>query len=438
MIFGPGWAMPILTSAACHTPMMDGVNRSWSQGAGHDRGASQPEQPGLYPASRSARHRSRSLIPGNQISERHSTYSLSATTMFSGVSLSDRLKAAVNQLEATGTSLQQRALTAAQQAQTPPERKVSNPAAKADDRPQSPRSPPPVGSAANLADSALSGLNELRRSFSNFRNSQEGSRPSSADIDAAGKAQKSGSSPLRNAEADKTEKAEKPKEEPKGAGKPDDAATEGDAKDPKDKSEHLAPQFDLGTPNTSAAVSGQATPAPPETTDDTTVDPSETPAPAKGEPTPTTETAAKEPEADVFDAPTTNVESDTKDVDDTESAAAATPATTGGGNKKKKKNKGKKGGNTAKPDDSKPLEDAAAAEVPPAEPATKDETSASDKPTDTDEQKKDDTENKSAAKGDVEVPPPIRLPTPTEDDPAKTLADTERRFEGKFARLCCN
>ena len=48
--------------------------------------------------------------------------------MFSGVSLSDRLKAAVNQLEATGSSLQQRALTAAQQAQTPPlDRKPSNP-----------------------------------------------------------------------------------------------------------------------------------------------------------------------------------------------------------------------------------------------------------------------------------------------------------------------
>ncbi|EJT49636.1 vesicle-mediated transport-related protein [Trichosporon asahii var. asahii CBS 2479] len=362
--------------------------------------------------------------------------------MFSGVSLSDRLKAAVNQLEATGSSLQQRALTAAQQAQTPPldrkpsnpplDRKASNPAtaAKADDRPQSPRSPPPTGSASHLADSAVSGLNELRRSFSSFRNSQEGSRPSSADIEAAGRAQKRSSSPLKKTEA---ERAEENKKEPEEESKPDECATKADAKDSKDKPELLAPQFDLGTPNTSTAVSGQATPAPAEASETAKTSPPKSPAPEKNEeaePAPDTEVKEAEAKADAAsDAPEVKVDSESKAA---QSTPAAEPAPFGGGKKKKNK-KGKKGGNAGaeKAEDPKPAEDAKTAVEPSVESAVKDETPASVEPTEPEKVKKDAAEEKPAAKVEDEVPAPIRLPTPTEDDPAKTLADTERRFEGR-------
>lgn len=362
--------------------------------------------------------------------------------MFSGVSLSDRLKAAVNQLEATGSSLQQRALTAAQQAQTPPldrkpsnpplDRKASNPvnAAKSDDRPQSPRSPPPTGSASHLADSALSGLNELRRSFSSFRNSQEGSRPSSADIEAAGKAQKRSSSPLKKTEAEKAEESNKESKEEGKQG----AAKEADAKHSKDKPELLAPEFDLGTPNTSTAVSGQATPAPAEAPEASKTSPPKSPAPETDDepkaPAPDAQVKEAEAKADVAsDAPAIVPDAEAKD---TEPASVAEPTTSGGGKKKKKK--GKKGGNAGadKAEEPKPIGVAKATEEPTAEPAPiEDDAAASDKPTEGGDAKKEVVEEKPAAKVEDEVPAPVRLPTPTEDDPAKTLADTERRFEGE-------
>lgn len=361
--------------------------------------------------------------------------------MFSGVSLSDRLKAAVNQLEATGSSLQQRALTAAQQAQTPPldrrpsnpplDRKASNPvnAAKSDDRPQSPRSPPPTGSASHLADSALSGLNELRRSFSGFRNSQEGSRPSSADIEAAGKAQKRSSSPLKKTEAEKAEQFNKESKEESKQG----AAKETDAKDPKDKPELLAPEFDLGTPNPSTAVSGQATPAPAEAPEAFKTSPPKSPARETDEEpkaAPHAQVKEAEAKADVAsDAPAVEAEAEAKD---TEPASVAEPTTSGGGKKKKKK--GKKGGNAGadKAEEPKPTNVAKATEEPTAEPAPiKDDAPASDKPSQGGDPKKEAVGEKPAAKVEDEVPAPVRLPTPTEDDPAKTLADTERRFEGE-------
>lgn len=366
--------------------------------------------------------------------------------MFSGVSLSDRLKAAVNQLEATGSSLQQRALTAAQQAQTPPldrkpsnpplDRKASNPttAAKADDRPQSPRSPPPTGSASHLADSALSGLNELRRSFSNFRNSQEGSRPSSVDIEAAGNAQKRSSSPLKKAEADKVDEPEK---ESKPTSEPDEPATNAAAKGSKGKSERLAPEFDLGTPNTSTAVSGHATPAP----EAVKTSPPKSPAPEKDDdskPAPESEAKEAEVKADVAsDAPAIKAESEPKESASTsEPTPAADPPSTGGSKKKKKK--GKKGGNAAAEkatEESKPAGDVTAAEEPSPETSTKVEDPTSDKPATPDKEEKVEAEVKPTVKVEDEEPAPIRLPTPTEDDPAKTLADTERRFEGECSHV---
>lgn len=370
--------------------------------------------------------------------------------MFSGVSLSDRLKAAVNQLEATGSSLQQRALTAAQQAQTPPlDRRSSNSTVntvktdRADDRPQSPRSPPPTGSASHLADSALSGLNELRRSFSNFRNSQEGARPSSADLEAAGRAQNRSSSPLKKAEAETSGTSQDPKKESKEASELDNIATTADAKESKDKSELLAPEFDFGTPNTSAAVSGQATPAPPEASEAPETSLPKAPAPENGdESTPAAEPAANAAgaETDVgSEAPVTTVETGSQDAAAIVEPTPVTETPSTGGSKKKKK-KGKKGvnANAEKPEDSKPKEELKSTAEASVEPPVKGDASTSDKPTEADQVKKDDSGREPTTKAEDEAPAPIRLPTPTEDDPVKTLEDTERRFEGEPANAASN
>lgn len=164
--------------------------------------------------------------------ERPRTLGMSA--MFN-VSIGDRLKAAVNQLEATGTSLQARATAnlnanaaaggqasqqgqarqstgttskqAGQNGQTDAGKSTANltstksgagadagDAATAPEAVTSPKlsSPDPAAagtspraaysaSAAHLADSALSGLTGLRKSF-NFRGSQDGARPTAAQL----------------------------------------------------------------------------------------------------------------------------------------------------------------------------------------------------------------------------------------------------------------
>lgn len=115
-----------------------------------------------------------------------------------GVSLSDRLKATLNQLEQTGSQLQQRAISATQPAQAA----AAGPAASSSPRPASPASPtrPKVTPAAGASDSPLSpgpstsptksstshlaesAIGNLRRSLQLQRESLDLSRPGSAEL----------------------------------------------------------------------------------------------------------------------------------------------------------------------------------------------------------------------------------------------------------------
>ena len=121
--------------------------------------------------------------------------------MFSSINLSDRLKAAVNQIEATGTSLQQRAVG---QNQHPPpgsqqsQASSARPASQSVNRTQTPTSSAGDKSASNVANStsptrntglgtagyatstsalAEGALSGLRKSFNFGRQSADGTRP---------------------------------------------------------------------------------------------------------------------------------------------------------------------------------------------------------------------------------------------------------------------
>lgn len=352
--------------------------------------------------------------------------STSHNNMFSGVSLSDRLKAAVTQLEATGSQLQAKAIAAtsmpATTSTTPggggppggPSRPITPNVAKDGEKGGA-----ESASTAHLAESALSGL---RRSFNVARASFDGSRPGSTEPGP--------SSPIKVAEPAPGAHASA------GTTSPDKVAI-ADATEAKSK------QTD--------AINGSERDLPESKVDSPTSAPS---APVLSEPEPSIAADPSDP-ADSA-APAANIEEPTSK------------------SKKKKKKKGKKGkaekveekdeeeekeaevGPEKEAEDVEPVEEVALEQTKPdAEPPAgtakelENDLPAVTAPQPSKEDGKPSTEaianiskpdavsTKATSaidipKASIEAisPPPLVSPS-KEDDPSKRLSDVERRFERK-------
>ena len=343
--------------------------------------------------------------------------------MFSGVSLADRLKAAVNQLEATGSQLQARAIATANSATESV--RASSGATPGASRPGTPSvtvtstSPPKANAGAgsgsgsdaaatgsgstyaqstsHLAESALSGL---RKSFNIARSSIDGSRPASVEVTPSGEAKRE-EKELKVVEKGEVNGDEKEKEEGKEEGKEDEVKEDEEKEEAKEtvKAEEEVKVED-------EAPNDPSTEAEPTASTKDTAPPQDEPEPEAEADTPATEPAT----------PTT-----------------AEPVPEGTVSKsKKKKNKKKKKGKAAadaeaEKDDKEDEAEAAVPEakeavaVPEAKEEVKEEVKEEAKEEPKVEAKEEPKESEQPSETKEPLVEPETAPEPTTAEPAKSL-----------------